>query len=67
MAPESRRETIRDQVKKVVLPAPFGPMIAHKFAAPFATTDRVRCSLTATKIADRLVTLLIRERSFLLR
>ena len=43
------------KLKKVVFPAPFGPMIAH--SSPLATVSET--SRTATRLPKRLVTLLI--------
>ncbi len=55
MVPEVGGKNPLIRLKNVVLPAPFGPMIAHN--SPFATVSDT--SRTATRLPNRLVTLLI--------
>ena len=54
MAPEVGGKNPLIRLKKVVLPAPFGPMMAHN--SPLATLSET--SRTATRLPNRLVTLL---------
>ena len=60
MEPEVGGKNPLIRLKKVVLPAPFGPMIAHN--SPFATSSDT--SRTATRLPNLLVTLLI-SRTFM--
>ena len=60
MVPEVGGKNPLIRLKKVVLPAPFGPMMAH--SSPLATFSET--SRTATRLPKRLVTLLI-SRTFM--
>jgi hypothetical protein len=60
MAPEVGGKNPEIRLKKVVLPAPFGPMMAHN--SPFATDSDT--SRTATRLPNLFVTVLM-SRTFM--